>query len=377
MRLPVLSLANPAPAAPALDTGPRSISAVRMLRISLTDRCNFRCVYCMPEDGVDWLPKFELLSFEEIVEVARAAAEVHGIRRFKLTGGEPTVRRDLVDLVRMLRRSVPGIEDLSMTTNGALLEELAGPLRDAGLDRVTVSVDSLKPDRFRRITRTGDLGAVMRGLDRAEAVGFDGLKINCVTMRGVNDDEVAEFARLTIDRRVTVRFIEYMPLGDAALIAAPATPRAAVDASEVGPAGGCGAQDRGEHAFIAEGEVREAIERELGPLVPVDRSSERGVGPAVVYRLAAPHAAGRIGFISAMSAPFCATCNRLRLTATGVLRSCLFEGGEVDLKPILRVIAATQPRRRALLAEAMTECVRLKPDVHSRHGNEQMSRIGG
>jgi len=377
MRLPVLSLANPAPAAPAFDTGPRSISAVRMLRISLTDRCNFRCVYCMPADGVDWLPKFELLSFEEIVEIARAAAEVHGIRRFKLTGGEPTVRRDLVDLVRMLRRSVPDIEDLSMTTNGALLEDLAGPLRDAGLDRVTVSIDSLKPDRFRRITRTGDLAAVLRGLDRAEAVGFDALKINCVTMRGVNDDELPDFARLTIDRPVTVRFIEYMPLGDAALIAAPATPRATVDASEVGPAGGCGAQDRGEDAFISEGEVREAIERELGPLVPVDRSSETGVGPAVVYRLAAPQAAGRVGFISAMSAPFCATCNRLRLTATGVLRSCLFEGGEVDLKPILRVVAATQPHRRELLAGAMTECVRLKPDVHSRHGNEQMSRIGG
>jgi cyclic pyranopterin phosphate synthase len=380
MRLPVLSLANPAPAAPAFDTGPRSIAAVRMLRISLTDRCNFRCVYCMPADGVEWLPKFELLSFEEIVEVARAAAEVHGIRRFKLTGGEPTVRRDLVDLVGMLRRAVPGIEDLSMTTNGALLDELAGPLRDAGLDRVTVSIDSLKPDRFRRITRSGDLAAVMRGLDRAAAAGFDGLKINCVTMRGVNDDEFADFARLAIGRAVTVRFIEYMPLGDAALKTAPATPRAgtsrAVDESEIGPAGGCGAQDRGD-AFIAEGDVRDAIERELGPLVPVDRSSESGVGPAVVYRLAAPRAAGRVGFISAMSAPFCATCNRLRLTATGVLRSCLFEGGEVDLKPILRVAAATQPRRRELLAEAMTECVRLKPEVHSHHGNEQMSRIGG
>src|SRR4051812_33629591 len=156
MRLPILEKladhladATAATVAPHFDTGPRSISAVRMLRISLTDRCNFRCVYCMPADGVEWLPKFELLSFEEIVEVARAAAEVHGIRRFKLTGGEPTVRRDLVDLVRMLRRSVPGIEDLSMTTNGALLDELAGPLRDAGLDRVTVSIDSLKADRFR------------------------------------------------------------------------------------------------------------------------------------------------------------------------------------------------------------------------------------
>jgi len=373
MRLPVLDF-SPVPS-PAFDTGPRSIHSVRMLRISLTDRCNFRCVYCMPAEGVEWLPKAHLLSFEEIVEVARAAAELHGIRWFKLTGGEPTVRRGLVELVRMLRRDVPGIEDLSMTTNGALLEELAGPLRDAGLDRVTVSIDSLKPDRFRRITRTGDLHAVLRGLDRAESVGLRGLKVNCVTMRGVNDDEVADFARLTLTRNLTVRFIEYMPLGDAALLAAPATPRA-VDESEIGPAGGCGAQDRGADAFISEGEVRERVEAELGRLVPVDRASEPGVGPAVVYRLAGPRPAGRIGFISAMSAPFCSTCNRLRLTATGVLRSCLFEGGEVDLKPILRA-AAVQPRRREQLADAMTECVRLKPDVHSRHGNEQMSRIGG
>jgi cyclic pyranopterin phosphate synthase len=330
----------------------------------------------MPEEGVRWLPREQILSFEEIRDTVRAAVEVHGIRRFKLTGGEPTVRHNLPELVAMLRR-VDGVDDLSLTTNGMRLVDLAGPLREAGLDRVTVSIDSLRPDRFKRITRTGDLEAVLRGLERCEAVGFASLKINCVTMRGTNDDEIADFARLTIDRPMTVRFIEYMPLGDAALIAAPATPRAAVDASEVGPAGGCGAQDRGEDAFIAEGEVREAIERELGPLVPVERSSETGVGPAVVYRLAAPQAAGRVGFISAMSAPFCATCNRLRLTATGVLRSCLFEGGEVDLKPILRVTAATQPRRRELLAEAMTECVRLKPEVHSRHGNEQMSRIGG
>jgi GTP 3',8-cyclase len=386
MRLPVLSVAAPVAASgradsgpiAAFDTGPRSISAVRVLRVSLTDRCNFRCVYCMPADGVEWLPKAHLLSFEEIVEVARAAAAVHGIRRFKLTGGEPTVRRDLVELVRMLRRDVPGIEDLSMTTNGALLDELAEPLRDAGLDRVTVSIDSLRPDRFRRITRTGDLRAVLRGLDRAERAGFDGLKVNCVTMRGVNDDEVADFARLTLKRRLTVRFIEYMPLGDAALIAAaPTTPRA-VDASEFGPAGGCGAQDRGAGAFIPEGEVRDRIEAALGPLEPADRETEPGVGPAIVYRLARGNPAGRVGFISAMSAPFCATCNRLRLTATGVLRSCLFEGGEVDLKPILRSSAGTPlSSRNGALADAMTECVRLKPDVHGARGNEQMSRIGG
>src|SRR5947209_1797968 len=258
MRLSVLSLP------PQLESGPQSISAVRVLRISITDRCNFRCVYCMPEAGVRWLPKETILSFEEIADVVRAAIEVHGIRRFKLTGGEPTVRHGLCDLVRTLRK-INGIEDLSLTTNGMLLEDLAMPLKESGLDRVTVSIDSLHDDRFRKITRTGDLATVMRGLDRAEDVGLDGLKINCVTMRGTNDDEVADFARLTLQRRLTVRFIEYMPLGDAALMHAPAASR--IDASEIGPAGGCGAQDRGADAFISEAEVRQRIEAELGSLV--------------------------------------------------------------------------------------------------------------
>ncbi len=373
MRLSLLKTSAERPA--GLDTGPRSISAVRVLRISITDRCNFRCVYCMPEEGVRWLPKEGILTFEEIADVVRAAIEVHGIRRFKLTGGEPTVRYGLVALVRLLR-NIDGIEDLSLTTNGMLLEHLAYPLKEAGLDRITVSIDSLRAERFRKITRTGDLATVLRGLERCEDAGFASTKVNCVSMRGTNDDEFADFARLTLDRPVTVRFIEYMPLGDAAVLGSGLRVQGSgkIDESETGPAGGCGAQDRGD-AFIAESEVREAIERELGPLVPVDRSTEAGVGPANVYRLAKGNPAGRIGFISAMSAPFCATCNRLRLTANGVLRSCLFEGGEVDIQPIVR--GANVKSRQAALAEAMTQCVRLKPEVHSRHGNEQMSRIGG
>jgi cyclic pyranopterin phosphate synthase len=359
---------------PAYDTGPRSIGAVRVLRISVTDRCNFRCVYCMPEEGVRWLPREQILSFEEIRDIVRAAVEIHGIRRFKLTGGEPTVRHNLPELVAMLRR-VNGVEDLSLTTNGMRLVDLAGPLREAGLDRVTISIDSLRPDRFKRITRTGDLEAVLRGLDRCEAVGFDSLKINCVTMRGTNDDEIADFARLSLDRRMTIRFIEYMPLGDAALLRGGAESRA-VDESELGPAGGCGAQDRGADSLVSEAEARGHIETELGPLLAVERTLEPGVGPANVYRLARGNPLGRIGFISAMSAPFCATCNRLRLTADGVLRSCLFEGGEVEVRSILRAGDAPQ-ERLAKLAQAMTDCVRLKPDVHTRHGNQQMSRIGG
>jgi GTP 3',8-cyclase len=378
MRLPVLDIpVTPLPPSPTVETGPKSIAAVKVLRVSVTDRCNFRCVYCMPEDGVRWLAKENILTFEEIADVVRAAAEAHGIQRFKLTGGEPTVRHGIVELVRMLKQ-IDGVEDLSLTTNGMLLEDLACPLRWAGLDRVTVSVDSLKPDRFRRITRTGELATVLRGLDAAERAGFKSLKINCVTMRRTNDDEVADFARLTLDRKLTVRFIEYMPLGDAAIQSSAFRVQSAggmVAESELGPAGGCGAQDRGD-VFVSETDVRDAIERALGPLEPVDRQSEAGVGPAKVFRLARGGAMGRIGFISAMSAPFCATCNRLRLTAEGVLRSCLFEGGEVDVRPTLRSVRDPRQRRVAV-AHAMAECVRLKPDVHSGHGNRQMSQIGG
>src|SRR5437660_6752264 len=181
MFLPIVQLREPRPA--GFETGPRSIGAVRVLRISVTDRCNFRCLYCMPEEGVRWLPRDDILSFEEIADVVRAAIAVHGIRRFKLTGGEPTVRHGIVDLVRKLR-AIDGIEDLSLTTNGMLLEDLAQPLLEVGLDRVTVSIDSLRAERFRRITRTGDLATVLRGLDRCDDVGMGGLKINCVTMRG-------------------------------------------------------------------------------------------------------------------------------------------------------------------------------------------------
>ena len=366
MRLPLLESVRPAA---VMDTGPRSMVAVRMLRVSVTDRCNFRCVYCMPADGVPWLPKEETLSFEEIAEVVRAATELHGVTHVKLTGGEPTVRRDLPTLVSLLRR-LPGVRDLSMTTNGFSLADLATPLRDAGLNRVTVSLDSLDADRFKQITRTGQLDGVLAGIDAALVAGFSAVKLNCVVVRGTNEDELADFAALTLRWPVTVRFIEYMPMGDSAVLAG-GNPFAVAD-EELGPAGGCGAQDRGTGVFVSEGEMREQIEAAHGPLARVDRDAEPGVGPAVPYCLNRPDAVGRIGFISAMSKPFCSTCNRLRLTATGVLRSCLFEGGEVDLRRILRSNGTRQN-----LADAMTRCVALKPDVHSLHGNIQMSRIGG
>jgi GTP 3',8-cyclase len=366
MQLPVLQL----PPAHGRSAGHaafqphrRSIAAVRVLRISLTDRCNLRCLYCMPAEGLPWLPIDRLLPADQIVEIARAAAEILGISRIKLTGGEPTVRPDLVDLVRALRR-IGAIGDISLTTNGVLLEKLAAPLLDAGLDRVTVSLDSLNPQRFRRVTRNGDIAAVLRGLDAAMALGYQNTKLNCVVMRGINEDEVADFARLTIHYPLAIRFIEYMPMGDAEVL------------HQDGPEGGCGGRYRGKRTLVTEAEIRDRIESELGPLLPIDRPEERGVGPAVMYRLACRNPVGRIGFISAMSAPFCDTCNRLRLTATGQLRSCLFDAGEVDLVPILRALGDPVVRRTRI-AQAMARCVQLKPDLHSPRGQDQMSRIGG
>ena len=362
-------------------TGPRSMAAVRMLRVSVTDRCNFRCVYCMPAEGVRWLPKEQLLAFEEIERVIRVATERHGITHIKLTGGEPTVRQRLTELVRRLR-GIQGVRDLSLTTNGFALVEMAVPLREAGLDRVTISLDSLQPERFASITRTGHLEQVLAGIERSLEAGFQAVKLNCVVVRGTNDDEVERFAELTLRWPVTVRFIEYMPMGESAVLSSSRPFEAVtsmdgattyrVAAEETGPAGGCGSNDRGLDVFVPETEIRQRIESTLGPLAPIERPLEPGVGPAVPWRLERGDAIGRIGFISAMSQPFCASCNRLRLTATGMLRSCLFEGGEVDLRTILRSNADDTE-----LAAAMVRCVALKPDVHSARGNIQMSQIGG
>lgn len=344
--LPVLE--NPSdfrPAGATAITGPRDIRSVRTLRISVTDRCNFRCVYCMPEEKLDWVPRDELLTFEEIVAVARAALR-HGITGFKLTGGEPLVRHDLPQLVCMLREQSADAE-LSMTTNGSLLGEYAPDLKSSGLNRLTVSLDTLDASRFRGITRGADINAVWAGIAAAQSVGFTPPKINCVAMRGINDDEFADFAALTIDVPRTVRFIEYMPLGRTQL-------------------GG-----EYEARFISESDIRRSIEARFGPLEPASHDS--GAGPAKVWRI--PRAAGRIGFISAMSKPFCETCNRLRLTAEGQLRSCLFDGGEVELRPILREFQSEEAADR--LHRAFIDCVAFKPQVHSYHGNRQMSQIGG
>ncbi len=329
----------PPPALSSEATGPRDIRAVRTLRISVTDHCNLRCVYCMPAEGMQWLPRDELLTYEEFTEVARAAL-TFGIDEFKLTGGEPLVRKDLDRLVRMLR-ALPSTREISLTTNGLLLDRYAASLRDAGLDRVTVSMDTLDPGRFREITRTGDLHAVLAGMAAAERAGLGPVKINVVVMREYNIDEIAGFAAHTLDHARTVRFIEFMPLG-----------KSLIDDDQ----------------FVPYAEIRRRIESALGPLSPADRDA--GSGPARVFKL--PGSAGKIGFIHAMSEPFCSTCNRLRLTCDGQLRSCLFDGGEIDVRPMLRPQLSFDGLRQAFV-----DCVVLKPDAHRHYGTRQMSQIGG
>ncbi len=273
------------------------------LRISLTDRCNLRCVYCMPADGIDFRPPEELLQDDELRLLVRVAAEL-GVRKVRLTGGEPTVRPGLVALVRDIA-ATPGIEDVALTTNGLLLDRLAAPLARAGLRRVNVSLDTLDPQKFSRITRGGRVEQVTAGIAAAEAAGLLPIKINAVLVRGFNDDDVVPLAALTLRRPWDVRFIEMMPFGS------------------VG--------DFAEAGIVKSEETMARIELSLGPLSPLNLS---GDDPARTYRL--PDGQGRLGFISPVSQPFCAKCGRLRLTADGKLRLCLLRDDEADLLTPLR-----------------------------------------
>ncbi|NOG55972.1 MAG: GTP 3',8-cyclase MoaA [Planctomycetes bacterium] len=342
-----LPIIDAGPQRPVFANGPRSLASVKLLRLSITDRCNLRCVYCMPDDGVQWMAaQPDLLTPADFQAVSEVAASL-GITHFKITGGEPTVRSDLVEIVKRIR-AIPGVRDLSLTTNGILFDRYAVPLKEAGLDRVTFSIDSLKPDRFATITRGGKIEQFWAGMHAAEQAGYTRTKINVVMMAGMNDDEVADFARLTLDHDWTVRFIEYMPLGESGITAS-ADPDAAIVDNQV---------------------LMARLGDAFGPLQAVDRATEVGVGPAHVYRV--PGGVGRLGFISAMSQPFCETCNRLRLTAIGELRSCLFDGGEIDLRPALR----PKPDKQQL-AGLFEQCATFKPETHSHHGNRAMSQLGG
>ena len=272
------------------------------LRVSLTDRCNFRCTYCMPADGLPWLSRADLLTVDEIHRLVRIFVG-HGVREIKLTGGEPTARAELVEIVARLR-AVDAALDLSLTTNGFRLDHLAQPLRDAGLDRVNISCDSLLRHRFLAITRRDALDRVRAGMVAAAEAGFSPVKLNCVLMAGTNDDEVVDFARLARDTGYDVRFIEYMPLD-----ADHAWERAKVVPSRI---------------------VREAIDAVFA-LIPRDRGSE----PATTYDFS-DGAPGSVGFISSVTEPFCSTCNRVRITPEGRLRVCLFSLEETDLRDPMR-----------------------------------------
>jgi cyclic pyranopterin phosphate synthase len=273
------------------------------LRISLTDRCNLRCVYCMPAEGIDFRAPEELLADEELLLLVRIAAEL-GVRKIRLTGGEPTVRPGIVELVGTIA-ATPGIEDVALTTNGLLLDALAAPLARAGLRRVNVSLDTLDEAKFARITRGGRLGRVLAGIAAAETAGLLPVKLNAVVVRRFNEEDVVDLARLTLERPWEVRFIEVMPFGVVA------------DVADAG--------------IVPSEETMARIEAALGPLHPLDLS---GSDPARTYR--APGAAGTLGFISPVSQPFCSRCGRLRLTADGRLRLCLLRDDEVDLLTPLR-----------------------------------------
>ncbi len=377
---------------------------ITYLRIAVTDKCNFRCVYCMPEEGVPPRAHDELLSAEEIAHFVELVA-AEGVRRIRLTGGEPLVSHRIVPLVAALR-AIPGIEDISLTTNGALLPRLGPALKEAGLDRVNISLDTLDPVQFGAITRLGRLEQTLSGIDAALEYGFDPVKVNCVVVRRLDQDAFG-LARLSLDRPVHVRFIEYMPIGneetgatrahDAAQDARPleagegmgsaASPSDAAEGSDA-PARKAAAPDP--HCpgsldaaawdasdTVPSAELRERISRAgeaagIGALEPVSEGSgPAGAGPAVYWRF--PGAAGTVGFISAMSNHFCSSCNRMRLTADGSIRPCLFSDAEYPVRGALR--AGDDERVRAIWRDAVAH----KPQEHQViEGTERfMSQIGG
>ena len=303
------------------------------LRLSVTDRCNYRCRYCMPEEGVCKRDHRDMLTLEELAEIARAAVQL-GVKKIRLTGGEPLVRRGIVDLCRMLR-AIPGLEELCLTTNGSLLPELAAPLREAGVDRLNISLDTLRPERFAQITRRGQLSDVLEGIAAAEAAGFQGLKFDTVLIGGFNDDEIPDFVELTRDHPWEMRFIELMPMGPCA--------------------------DWDKRCFLP-GDV---VLQRIGALQQIE-----SCGVARRFRL--PGANGTVGLISPVSHDFCAQCRRIRVTADGKLKVCLHSREEINLRGL----------HGAELEDAIRRGITQKPQRH--HLTERrsdtprnMNQIGG
>ncbi|MBX3411983.1 MAG: GTP 3',8-cyclase MoaA [Pirellulales bacterium] len=316
------------------------------LRISVTDRCNIRCFYCMPAGNVTFRPRHELLTFEEITRFVRVATRL-GVRKLRLTGGEPLVRQSLAELVRMLAH-VPGIEDIALTTNGILLEEQAAALKGAGLRRLNVSLDTLDPARFEQIARREGLDRVLVGIAAARRVGFEKIKLNAVAIRHLTEDDVVPLARFAREQQLELRFIEFMPL----------------DADDAW---------QSEQVFAGE-DLRRLLEAEFGRLVA--HRSDDPSQPATDYDYA--DGSGRVGFINPVTQPFCSNCNRLRLTAEGQIRNCLFSTVEWDARAALRSGATEEE-----LAELIRDCVAAKRRAHGINSDEfvrperAMYQIGG
>ena len=316
---------------------------INYLRLSVTDRCNMRCFYCMPKEGVAKKQHDAVLSYEELLLIAETAVEL-GIEKIRITGGEPLVRAGIVTFLAKLS-AIPGLQHLALTTNGLLLKELAAQLYRAGVQRLNVSLDSLNPQIFSEITRGGDLAKVLAGLDAAEQAGFPPPKINCVIMRGVNDAEILDFADMTLTHGNSIRFIEYMPA-----IREADWQRYSISGEEI-------------LQRIAARHTLEQVDK--GPFA----------GPSRDFRI--PGARGSIGIITAVSGHFCSECNRIRVTSTGQAKGCLFSDEKTDLLPFLR------PVDRAGLAEVLRRIVASKPERHNisqdgySHKNFTMSQIGG
>jgi len=318
---------------------------INYLRISVTDRCNLRCRYCMPEEGISLTPHGEILTYEEILRIVRVFG-CEGISKIRLTGGEPLIRKGIVDFISRLSQ-VETVKDLSLTTNGILLKDLARDLKEAGLKRINISLDSLRKERFFQITRKDAFERVWAGIEESLNAGLSPIKINMVAIKGLNDDEIEAFARLTLHLPLTVRYIEYMPSGNG--------------------------EAWKQTDLLTMDQIKQRLDG-LGPLLPVP--SDRWDGPAKRFRMKG--ALGEIGLIGAVSSHFCSDCNRLRLTPDGKIRTCLFSDEEIDVKDLLRKGGSDQDLKERLLV-----ALRAKPERHHINSHQfkkcqrNMSAIGG
>jgi len=327
---------------------------ITYFRVSITDRCNYRCIYCQPEKEFEFIPHEEILRYEEIVEIIEEAVNL-GVTKVRITGGEPLVRKGVVNFIKKLRE-IKKLEDISLTTNGFFLSEYAEKLKDAGLNRVNISLDSLQEEKYKKITRGGSLEKVLKGINSALKARLLPIKINTVLIRGINDDEVEDFVRLALERPLNIRFIEFMPSGEEII-------------------------NEFKNKFISVQKIKEKLIRKY-LLNPIKISTANG--PAKYYQIKGGQ--GTIGFITALSQHFCKTCNRIRLTSEGKLRPCLFSNMEVDIKQAIRKSARGKNEgflRKKIIRDKLKEAVRLKPEGHKLNIKNQenlsfhMSRIGG